>query len=514
MKAKEKIEVLPPDSQWLYVTGYSNPIIVCHYLVRLQPFTAAHINLQDGRFDAPDRLFQSVPRSFSLLLTTAGSPRELSPEFFFLPEFLLNLDGNDLGIRTDEADLNSVELPGWSNSPADFINKHMEILESDRCGQKINAWIDLIWGYKQNGEAAITAENTFDPLMYRSGSIIDHTQISILQLVGQIPCQLFTTPHPVRGEYVPPNIGCLSELPAPPSGIVQFCVEGNSVENLRIFAIDQTGKCFCVRRAQNQVILQCETVTSSRQFISVSHSEFACLTFDRSGILSLSLHKKRIIKIAHQVHVGAISCIASSGKYIVTGGCDALVALWLCRKDKIEVFAESAVHNETIACVAISEEYGVVVSCSTARKMSVFRLPNLFFIRSIDLELQGEITPVKIVIGKAQGDILVFCESDEKQTILKSFTLNGSVVNTLKWNWVLRDVLNVMDHRRRDKFIILKENGSVQLMNMFWSSIESFTEVTGLSNSEIRGIAVHRDGLYITMLTTKPAFLFVPLVFP
>jgi hypothetical protein len=509
MKAKERSEILPPDSQWLYPTGYSNPIIVCHYLVRLQPFTGIHISLQDGRFDAPDRLFQSIPRSFTMLHTTTGSPRELPPEFFFLPEFLLNLDGHNLGVRTDKADLNSVELPDWSDGPADFIRKHGEVLESDQCGQAIAAWIDLIWGYKQTGEAAVAADNTFDPSMYMSAPIVDHTQISILQLVGQIPCQLFTTPHPVRGKYAPPTIGPFSEILAPTSGIVQFCVEGTNPESFRIFAIDQTGKCFCIRRAQCQPIFQCETVTSHRQFISVAHSEFVCLAFDRMGILSLSPGKKRVIKSAHQVHIGAISCIASSSKYIVTGGSDALVALWLCRKDRIEILAESAVHNETIACVAISDEYGVAVSCSTDGKVSVFRLPNLFFIRSIDLELQGEITPVKIVIGKALGDILVFCESDEKQTILKSFTLNGSVIDTKRWPWLLREVLNVVDHRGRDHFIFLKENGQVELMNMFWS-LEKTTES---SNPEIRGIALHPDGLYIAMLTVKPAFLLIELMF-
>jgi hypothetical protein len=43
-----------------YGTHYSSPGIVLHYLIRLQPFAAAHIALQNGRFDAPERLFRSV----------------------------------------------------------------------------------------------------------------------------------------------------------------------------------------------------------------------------------------------------------------------------------------------------------------------------------------------------------------------------------------------------------------------------------------------------------------------
>ena len=31
-----------------------------HYLIRLEPFTALHIQLQGGKFDIPDRQFHSI----------------------------------------------------------------------------------------------------------------------------------------------------------------------------------------------------------------------------------------------------------------------------------------------------------------------------------------------------------------------------------------------------------------------------------------------------------------------
>ena len=43
-----------------YSTHYSNPQIVLWYLLRLDPFTSAHLHLQDGVFDLPDRQFDSI----------------------------------------------------------------------------------------------------------------------------------------------------------------------------------------------------------------------------------------------------------------------------------------------------------------------------------------------------------------------------------------------------------------------------------------------------------------------
>ena len=59
----------PLSAPFHYGSCYSNPGSVLWYLVRLEPFASLHINLQDGHFDKPDRLFDSMPR-----LTTAAPP--------------------------------------------------------------------------------------------------------------------------------------------------------------------------------------------------------------------------------------------------------------------------------------------------------------------------------------------------------------------------------------------------------------------------------------------------------
>ena len=42
-------------------------------------------------------------------------PPELIPEFFYLPDFLLNRNGLDLGTKQDQHKLGDVVLPPWAN---------------------------------------------------------------------------------------------------------------------------------------------------------------------------------------------------------------------------------------------------------------------------------------------------------------------------------------------------------------------------------------------------------------
>lgn len=102
--------------------------------------------------------------------------------------------------------VDDVELPPWATSPEEFIRINMEALESDFVSQHLHQWIDLIFGYKQVGPDSIEANNVFYYLTYygtvNRDLITDDSLRRAIELqiahFGQMPIQLFKTPHPQR----------------------------------------------------------------------------------------------------------------------------------------------------------------------------------------------------------------------------------------------------------------------------------------------------------------------------
>ncbi|XP_067931880.1 neurobeachin-like protein 1 [Watersipora subatra] len=195
-------------------THYSSAAgVVTHFLVRMEPFTSKHVELQNSRFDVADRLFFSVKASYQSLGNT-GDCKELTPDFFCLPEFLVNINGFDLGRLEGD-----VVLPKWARNGSssdsiteklrradDFIYKHRKALESDYVSENLHHWIDLIFGYKQRGQEAEKACNVFHAYSYEGAYDLSKIPESkrvitekIINEFGQTPIQLLqTNPHPKR----------------------------------------------------------------------------------------------------------------------------------------------------------------------------------------------------------------------------------------------------------------------------------------------------------------------------
>ena len=192
-----------------YGTHYSSAMIVSSYLIRLQPFVHSYLLLQGGSFDHPDRLFYSIEKAWSSASRdNMTDVRELIPEFYYLPEFLVNQNGYDFGIRQGTGGtIDTVSLPPWARGdPKIFISKHREALESEYVSQHLHQWIDLVFGHKQRGEAALEATNVFHHLSYHGARNLDTISdpverlatIGIIHNFGQTPHQVFQRTHPTR----------------------------------------------------------------------------------------------------------------------------------------------------------------------------------------------------------------------------------------------------------------------------------------------------------------------------
>jgi len=194
-----------------YGTHYSSAMIVTSYLIRLQPFVKSYLLLQGGSFDHADRLFYSIEKAWlSASRDNMTDVRELTPEFFYLPEFLTNINGYNFGARQGTGEkIDDVKLPPWAKGdPHIFIAKHREALESPYVTKNLHHWIDLVFGFKQSGDAAIEATNVFHHLSYHGAKDLDNIEdpverlatIGIIHNFGQTPHQVFQRPHVQREE--------------------------------------------------------------------------------------------------------------------------------------------------------------------------------------------------------------------------------------------------------------------------------------------------------------------------
>ncbi|KAG9341101.1 hypothetical protein JZ751_019855 [Albula glossodonta] len=209
-----------------YCTHYSSAIIVASLLVsgrlmEARPCRQAcelqgsllcgRRSLSGGAFDVADRMFHSVKKEWeSASRDNMSDVRELIPEFYYLPDFLSNSNDLDLGCMQDGTPLGNVVLPPWAKGdPQEFVRVHREALECDYVSSQLHLWIDLIFGYRQQGPAAVESVNTFHPYFYveklDSESLKDplkkSTILGFISNFGQIPKQLFTKAHPPRNSH-------------------------------------------------------------------------------------------------------------------------------------------------------------------------------------------------------------------------------------------------------------------------------------------------------------------------
>nr|XP_027192624.1 BEACH domain-containing protein C2-like isoform X2 [Cicer arietinum] len=186
-----------------YGSHYSSAGTVLYYLVRVEPFTTLAINLQGGKFDHADRMFSDISATWNGVLEDMSDVKELVPELFYLPEVLTNENSIDFGTTQLGEKLDTVRLPPWAENSVDFVHKHRMALESEYVSAHLHEWIDLIFGYKQQGKEAIAANNVFFYITYEGTVDIDKISDPVEQRAtqdqiayfGQTPSQLLTVPH-------------------------------------------------------------------------------------------------------------------------------------------------------------------------------------------------------------------------------------------------------------------------------------------------------------------------------
>ncbi|XP_019377732.1 PREDICTED: lipopolysaccharide-responsive and beige-like anchor protein isoform X6 [Gavialis gangeticus] len=189
-----------------YGTHYSTASFALTWMLRIEPFTTLFLNLQGGKFDHADRTFSSVSRAWRNSQRDTSDIKELIPEFYYLPELFVNSNNYNLGVMDDGTVVSDVELPPWAKTPEEFVRINRLALESEFVSCQLHQWIDLIFGYKQQGPEAVRSLNVFYYLTYEGAVNLSSITEPVLREAveaqirsfGQTPSQLLIEPHPPR----------------------------------------------------------------------------------------------------------------------------------------------------------------------------------------------------------------------------------------------------------------------------------------------------------------------------
>ncbi|XP_060047951.1 lysosomal-trafficking regulator isoform X2 [Erinaceus europaeus] len=480
-KGAREDDPMPPVQPYHYGSHYSNSGTVLHFLVRMPPFTKMFLAYQDQSFDIPDRTFHSTNTTWRLSsFESMTDVKELIPEFFYLPEFLVNREGFDFGVRQNGERVNHVNLPPWArNDPRLFILIHRQALESDYVSQNISQWIDLVFGYKQKGKASVLAINVFHPATYFGmdvSAVEDPVQRRALETMiktyGQTPRQLFQSAHAGRPGS---KLNMEGELPAAVGLLVQFAFRETREQVKEITYPsplswikglkwgEYVGSpsapvpvvCFSQPHGERFGSLQ---ALPTRAICGLSRNFCLLMTYSKeqgvrsmnstdiqwSAILSWG-YADNILRLKSKQSEPPINFIQSSQQYQVTScawvpdscqlftgsKCGVITAYTnrFTNGTPSEIEMESQIHlyghTEEITSLFVCKPYSIMISVSRDGTCIIWDLNRLCYVQS----LVGHKSPVTAVsASETTGDIATVCDSAGGGSDLRLWTVNGDLV--------------------------------------------------------------------------------------
>lgn len=249
-------------------------------------------------------------------------------------------------------------------------------------------WIDLIFGYKQRGEAAIKATNVFHHLSYQGSIDLEKisdpverlASINIIHNFGQTPKQLFTKPHPKRriesqAVHFEDSIPDLRQSPTP----VQIHTE--PIASLFV-AADRVLAGF-----------------GQKAFIPGKGENYLEWGFSDGSVRVFCVEGDRLVGLAENLHSMPITCaVFADETTLITGSEDTTVCVWQVRIGKtFEIQLKECLrgHSARITTLAFSKSFSIIVSGSDDSRAIVWDLNRLKYVR----QLQGHVAPVEVLLS-------------------------------------------------------------------------------------------------------------------
>ncbi|PVI05394.1 beach-domain-containing protein [Periconia macrospinosa] len=395
-----------------YGTHYSSAMTVASYLMRLQPFSGAFSLIQGGTWDHADRMFYSIQGAWdSASAKNMADVRELTPEFFFLPDFLTNVNGYEFGLRASGERIDDVALPPWAKGdPAIFIEKQREALESPHVSRTLHHWIDLIFGYKQRGEAAVEAANVYHWTTYQGAidldSITDEKdraqKISIINNFGQTPVQIFQRSHPQKEEQA--------------TKTRKLDTAAESLHRLPGTLLEADDKVSSLAYIAKSDKLLCSA--PFRHNIPPHYDRYMEWGFTDGSVRFYESSSKKLIGLFEHLHSGQLTAsLFVDGQTLITAGTDCTVAIWnVLRGERGHIDLQNVTtlfgHKSPVVTLAASRAFSAFLSTSTDGRVFLWDLNRSEFVRELDLGPNQKRHPVTVQsarINNVTGHIVLAC---------------------------------------------------------------------------------------------------------
>ncbi|XP_061931232.1 protein FAN-like isoform X1 [Apis cerana] len=460
------------EPKFLYGSHYSAPGFVLFYLVRKYP--QYMLCLQNGRFDHPDRMFNSVADVWKNVLVNMSDFKELIPEFYDINnggDFLVNSYGIDFGYRYDGTKIGDVQLPPWANGPAHFVQILRNALENDYVSQNLHHWIDLIFGYKQRGIEAEKANNVFFHLCYEGAVDLDTIrdindrhglEIQIMEF-GQIPKQIFTLPHPKRSMFIldklyteidsisikngkeneenPIEIFKLHEL-------IMFHSHKESVSSIiitnreeinEVISVGQDGmlKLYSIKNKKltRNVPLSSLPLSSCISYYTSSHRNILVAGSWDNTLIFYDIEFGRIIDVL-QGHEDAVSCLALSTtrQIIISGSWDCTAKVWQSYSSGTKIKpAECLIaqldHDSKVTCINISGDETLLISGTEDGEIFLWNMDTY----NLQFTVKAHNCKINAMVFDQEGKSIISCAADKMLNIIDIYTSTQIYRTTIEY---------------------------------------------------------------------------------
>lgn len=464
----EDLKTIDPPGH-MYSCGPICPLTIYLYFVRVEPFTSLHIQMQSGKFDCAHRIFCSIQKLYKSVYNLANDYRELTPEFFYQHEFLVNYDGFDLGLQ-NQYDNCDVELPKWAKNPIDFVYLHRKALESYQTSAELHNWIDLMFGYKQKGEHALKGDNLFNPLLLDDiwnkepspSSMKRQSIYAAKESLGQLPVQVFTVPHCMKNEIKCDRLPLSFETR---SSIIHVFFENNYKGKTELFSLSCDGILTCVQIENFDKFSRTEKAIDGFDISWVSKGAYsygyhqALLVGNSSQVLNLKTLCVSPVYLSFQ-------CISKSNRYMLYAGTDNFLRLFKSKQTDTP-FRTVPFYRDSATCCFLSDVFHLAVIGSNDGYLVLHSIENECHIKTINLK---QSVPLHVLVTPVWGFITAVCSKNEKSNpnSICLYTINGEFIRESSIPFSVIHIISFSSRKGFDYIIVTNAAGSIFMSEAYY----------------------------------------------